>query len=106
MKKQVLVLALAALSGCAVYIPEPDVRMADGDVSKVQDLRAGRRLYIDKCSGCHSLIGVDRYDAARWESEVDEMFKLKKVKMSAEDRALLLGYLAAASRVPANTAAP
>lgn len=106
MRFAALVLVLIALAGCAVYVPEPNALMAGGDETKLPDLRTGRRLYIDKCSGCHSLLPVDRYDAARWESEVDEMFRLKKVRMSAEDRATLLRYLTAASKIPSNASAP
>lgn len=97
MKKVLAVLVLAALSGCAVYLPEPDMMMAGGDEGRLSDLRAGRRLYVDKCSGCHALIPVDRFDAARWEAEVAEMFKLKKVTLSGGDREQLLRYLTTAS---------
>ena|SRR5436190_21936891 len=97
MRKAILVLALAALAGCAVYLPVPDMMMAGGDDARLADLRSGRELYINKCSGCHALIPVDKYDDARWASEVDEMFKAKKVKMSNEDRERLLRYLTTAN---------
>jgi hypothetical protein len=97
MKRTALVLAMAALAGCAVYLPQPDAMMAGGDDSRLVDLRAGRELYINKCSGCHSLIPVDRFDDAKWTSEVEEMFRLKKVKMTGDDRDRLLRYLTAAN---------
>jgi len=97
MKTAILVLALAALRGCAVYVPEPDMMMAGGDDARLSDLKLGRELYINKCSGCHALIPVDKFDAARWVSEVDEMFKAKKVRMSTEDRDRLLRYLTTAN---------
>jgi len=97
MKKALFVLALAGLAGCAVYVPEPDMLMAGGDDARLGDLRSGRELYINKCSGCHALVPVDRYDDAKWVSEVDEMFKAKKVKMSGEDRDRLLRYLTTAN---------
>ena len=93
----VVILALGALAGCATYVPEPDALMAGGDEGRLADLRAGRRLYVDKCAGCHSLIPVDRFDAARWTAEVEEMQKLKKVRLSPDDQARLLQYLGAAS---------
>ena len=71
--------------------------MAGGDEGRLSDLRGGRELYINKCSGCHSLIPVDRYDDARWTAEVDEMLKLKKVRLSAGDREQLLRYLTTAN---------
>jgi hypothetical protein len=97
MKKAILVLALAALAGCAVYVPVPDRMMAGGDDARLADLKSGRELYINKCSGCHALAPVDKFDGARWTAEVDEMFKAKKVKMSDHDRELLLRYLTTAN---------
>jgi hypothetical protein len=97
MKKAILVLATLALGGCAVYVPEPDMMMAGGDDARLGELRAGRELYINKCSGCHALHPVDKFDGARWTAEVQEMFKAKKVKMSDHDRDQLLRYLTTAS---------
>ncbi|MBV8878565.1 MAG: hypothetical protein JO332_01250 [Planctomycetaceae bacterium] len=74
--------------------------MAGGDEARLSDLRAGRELYIGKCSGCHALIPVDRYDDARWKAEVEEMVKLKKVRLGAEDQAQLLRYLTTANDRP------
>ncbi len=96
LKLLVPALALAALAGCAAYVPEPDARMAGGDEGRLADLRAGRRLYVDKCAGCHSLIPVDRFDASRWKEEVLEMQRLKKVRLGADEQSRLLLYLAAA----------
>jgi hypothetical protein len=96
-KSAALVLGLLLLAGCAVWLPEPDELMAGGDEGRLSDLRAGRQLYINKCSGCHSLIPVDRYDDARWTAEVDEMLKLKKVRLTTEDRDQMLRYLTTAN---------
>jgi len=74
--------------------------MSGVDEGRLSDLRAGRELYINKCSGCHSLIPVDRFDDDRWTAEVDEMLKLKKVRMSTADREQLLRYLTTANDRP------
>ncbi len=97
MTRTILVLALAALAGCAINIPEPDRMMAGNDEARLSDLKAGRELYINKCSGCHALHPVDQFDDARWTAEVDEMFKAKKVKMSNAERDQLLRYLTTAN---------
>ncbi|MBI3854361.1 MAG: hypothetical protein HY293_01585 [Planctomycetes bacterium] len=97
MKRAALVLTLGALAGCAAYLPLPDPMMAGGDEARLSDLRAGRQLYIDKCSGCHALKSVDRYDDATWTSEVHEMLAKKKVRLSDADRDQLLRYLTTAN---------
>jgi hypothetical protein len=74
--------------------------MAGGDEDRLSSLRSGRDLYIAKCSGCHALIPVDQYDDARWTAEVDEMLKLKKVRLTGEDRSRILAYLTTANKVP------
>lgn len=97
MKRGLLALAVSALAGCAVYLPMPDALMAGGDDGRLDDLRSGRDLYINKCSGCHSLISVDRFDDARWSSEVEEMVRLKKVRLGPTDRDRLVRYLTTAN---------
>jgi hypothetical protein len=74
--------------------------MAGGDEVRLSDLRAGRQLYINKCSGCHALIPVDKFDDAKWTAEVEEMVRLKKVKLSVEDRNQILLYLTTANDRP------
>jgi hypothetical protein len=95
-----LILALAALAGCATYVPEPDALMAGGDDGRLADLKIGRQLYINKCAGCHSLFPVDRYDSARWTEEVEEMAKQKKVRLAPDDQTRLLLYLTTANERP------
>src|SRR5262245_1950573 len=96
MKRALLVLAIAALAGCA-NVPMPDALMADGDDARLADLRGGRELYINKCSGCHALKSVDLYDDATWTSEVLEMVAKKKVRLTDADRTQLLRYLTTAN---------
>jgi hypothetical protein len=40
---------------------------------------------------------VDRFDDVKWLSEVEEMFRLKKVKMTGHERDRLLLYLTTAN---------
>lgn len=97
MKRAVLVLALTAVAGCTAYLPVPDALMADGDDARLSELRAGRELYINKCSGCHALKSVNQYDDATWTSEVAEMVRQKKVRLGDSDRDSLLRYLTTAN---------
>ena len=92
MRRLLLVLALG-LAGCVAYVPVPDARMAGGDEVRLADLRAGRELYVNKCSACHALFGVDRYSDREWREEVEEMLRLRKVKMAGDERDRLILYL-------------
>ena len=74
--------------------------MAGGDEDRLVDLRAGRELYINKCSGCHSLMAVDRFDDARWTAEVEEMVKSSKVRLTGDEKSRLLKYLTTANDRP------
>ena len=74
--------------------------MSGGDEDRLADLRSGRELYINKCSGCHALFAVDRFDDQHWTSEVEEMIRLNKVRLGADQRAQLLRYLTTANDRP------
>jgi hypothetical protein len=96
MRRLFAVLGLG-LAGCVAFIPEPTTQMAGGDDSRLAELRAGRELYVSKCSACHALYDVNKFPGERWTSEVDEMLRLKKVKLSGVERDRLILYLTAAS---------
>lgn len=98
MKHAAWTLPLLFLLGCMV-IPEPTPQMAGGDEAVLRRLREGRSLYVNKCSGCHSLMAPNRYSDARWREEVDEMVELGKVKLRDADRERLLLYLTTANDV-------
>lgn len=98
MRRAFLALVLTAAAGCAAaFVPVPDAMMAGNDDGRLVDLRQGRDLYINKCSGCHSLLSVDQYDDAKWVSEVHEMVRLKKVRLTPADRDQILLYLTTAN---------
>jgi hypothetical protein len=96
MRRILLILGLG-MTGCVAFVPEPTAQMAGGDESRLAELRAGRGLYVAKCSACHALYDVNRFSGARWASEVDEMLILKKVRLSDDERGRLILYLTAAS---------
>ena len=85
---------LLALVACAVNVPEPTPLDAGGSESTLSDLRAGRTLYVNKCSGCHSLFSVERFSDGEWRMHVREMVdEKKKVKLEAGERERLELYL-------------
>lgn len=85
--------AIALLAACAVaHVPEPTAlnTPAGSDLGR---LRAGRSLYVNRCSGCHRLHDVEEYSDPDWGRHVQEMIHLAKVKLEEGERQRLLFYL-------------
>ena len=91
--KRLLAVLLLGAAGCVANVPVPTVLMAGGDEVRLSELQAGRELYVNKCSGCHALLDVDKHSDREWSSEVHEMLRLKKVKLSDAERDRLILYL-------------
>lgn len=86
-----------AVAGCAaVRIPEANETLAARlPGATVQELAEGRRLYVNRCSGCHHLKSPGEYAPEEWPKEVREM--RKKAKLDDEKQALITRFLQAAS---------
>lgn len=100
MKRAAILLALLGGACASSHVPPPTLADAGGDSAALVALSRGRELYVDKCSGCHRLYSVDEYADADWEKHVDEMLKLKKARLAADERIDLLKYLQALNEVP------
>lgn len=103
MKNVVLILLLGVatlLGSCAGTIPQPtETHVARAsrrwpDIT-VADLLLGRRLYISKCSGCHSLYTPETHSAQSWEKTVPEM--MARAKLTTEEAIQIVRYLAVMS---------
>ena len=89
-------LALLAAAACAGSLPEVTpaaeaayaVRWPAADRAQ---LRTGRALFIQRCSGCHTLPNPARHDAMGWEKVVAEMSG--KARLDADGREAVLRYL-------------
>ncbi|GDY14913.1 hypothetical protein LBMAG53_37910 [Planctomycetota bacterium] len=57
----------------------------------------GRRLYLNRCSGCHALIPPEQISADRWPAEVARMAK-RSVIDSAQQQAITDYLVAVSSR--------
>lgn len=97
MRRVVAALGLLALAACAVNLPVPDLAMAGGDTARLEELQAGRRLYVNKCSGCHALQAPEERADAVWASEIEEMLAKKKVRLTHAEHHRLLLYLTVAN---------
>lgn len=56
-------------------------------------MSSGERLYRSKCTSCHRVHEPHEYTPQQWIAIVDKMEAEKKVHLSREDRAEILGYL-------------
>lgn len=81
-RASLLLLALAACSS-----GRPRGPMSDGE-----------RTYRAKCTACHKAYEPHERTPAEWEKAVDHMEALKKVTLSAEERAQILQYLSGDAR--------
>ena len=52
----------------------------------------GERLYRSKCTSCHR--AYEPHERSDWPKVLDKMEAEKKVRLTPEDRAEILGYLA------------
>lgn len=96
------VLVAAACGAAAVPAPVTgDVgaaqRVAAG--SSLEDLSVGRRLYVDKCSGCHTLFAPDTRSPGEWLTVIDAMRTDAEVELTDAEATAVGAYLyAIASR--------
>ncbi len=98
MIQKFLALSLILIAGCASAIPLP----TENDVSVAQerwqgtslnDLQTGRNVYIQKCSGCHSLKPPESYSEQKWATifpKMSQKAKLKKAESEYLKRYLLI----------------
>ncbi|MBX5483551.1 MAG: hypothetical protein IRZ16_17145 [Myxococcaceae bacterium] len=94
--------AAALASGC-VGVPHPDA----ADVERAQTrwpgtdqatLEAGRRLYVQKCSACHTLYPPGSHTPEQWPAIVAEMGAEAGIR--PEDQALIEEFLVTISGRP------
>ena len=53
----------------------------------------GQRTYLEHCTSCHDAYEPHEYQPATWRKAVSEMEKDHGVKLTSEDKALILGYV-------------
>jgi len=87
-------------SGCATAVIHPtqeDMGWARTQWPHItlQELEAGRSLYVRKCAGCHNLHRPDEFGPERWPQLVDKMGAKARIADSQLD--LIIQYLSTAS---------
>jgi hypothetical protein len=68
--------------------------LACGESRPREPMSDARRMYLNKCTACHSEYAPSTYTREQWVAALDEMEKLKRVHLSPEERSLILSYLA------------
>lgn len=92
-KQKITVLLLIVFSAAisctsALYIPVSD---QETTTASLTELQAGRKLYVHKCGGCHTLFLPEKYTKQEWQVWVSEM--APKVAMDSTEERLVLKYL-------------
>ena len=90
-----LLLLLGVFTGCAnLETIAPPVAMLKGSHAS---LEAGRRIYLDQCTTCHTAEPIRDYAACRWPGILDEMSPKAKLTPSQERDVRL--YVATVSKM-------
>lgn len=94
-------LVLLFFAGCATNaVPYPSASQVARARARWPDatrasLEHGRKLYVARCSGCHTLYAPTSRAAPRWAAIVEEM--APRAKLSPHEAELVTRYLVAVS---------
>lgn len=94
-----------ALTGIAYagQIPQPTEQQSQQAAERwpgttLGTLKEGRKLFVQKCSGCHNLPMPSKHSNEQWPKLIDEM--AKKAKLNEEQKQLILRYLVTVTTGP------
>jgi len=95
-----LATAVALVAACSAALDHPTAQDAEWASREwpgttVQNLAAGRTLYVDKCSGCHNLHMPAEHTPEEWKGYVAYM--TSEAKITPEEAQAISRYLAATS---------
>ena len=101
--------AILILSGCAgtSAIPHPTAKNVEyagrnGQVTSISALKVGRKLYIGRCSSCHSLTKPGALTPADWPEMVARM--ADNAKINPDQQRAITQYLVSISAAVHDTA--
>jgi hypothetical protein len=83
--------SLTIVYQCSVALKMPTELDAQKNGVSLDTLVMGRRLYIENCGSCHSLYLPEKFTAAQWTTNVQNM--KKRAKTNDQQSALILQYL-------------
>ena len=85
----ILVTALATACGSMLYVPTEQDAQATG--IPLDSLQEGRRLYANRCSGCHNLYLPNSHTQTEWAKITGEM--TERSKLQAGEARKIVEYL-------------
>jgi len=85
-----LLFCISFLIACssALYKPNQD-NISKG--ANLEELIQGRKIYVKKCSSCHSLVLPEKHNTEEWKIWLDKM--QQKSNINAKEKASILKYL-------------
>jgi cytochrome c5 len=89
-KKIVVIIAYGSLLSCSSPLYKPTIKNG-GEHANLEELKAGRKIYIKKCSSCHTLILPGKYDPAQWKTWITKMEE--RAKLDEGENNLILKYM-------------
>ena len=92
-KETIIVITLIIITvsfscSSALYTPTESQQTASASLSQ---LKEGRKLYVQKCSSCHTLYLPEKYSKQQWQQFVDEM--QQKASIDNLEKEQILKYL-------------
>jgi cytochrome c1 len=97
------------LAGCAgtSAIPAPTAKNVEyagrnGQATTLESLKVGRKLYISRCSACHSLKDPKALSVSEWPEMVDRM--ASNAKLTDDQKRAITQYLVSVSAIAHDTA--
>jgi len=81
-----IVISVSISCSSALYIPTESQQTAFASLSQLQ---AGRKLYVQKCGSCHTLVLPEKHTKEEWQHLLDEM-QLKASINNIEKEKILL----------------
>lgn len=82
----VLLLLISCKS--ALYLPDESYVSS---ATSLNEMKAGRKLYVQKCAGCHTLYLPEKYTKPEWQLFLIEM--QEKASVNNSEKELILKYL-------------
>lgn len=86
-----LLAIIVFITMCTSALYMPTAHDAERLGTTIDTLRAGRRMYVDYCSSCHSLYLPEQYTRDDWSTIMDYMQERSKINEDQKEQ--ILRYL-------------